>query len=123
MESIAGAIVVDTGFDLEKTWGIMENLLAPIVTPTTLPVHPVRELQELCQSHGFSLHVQEDRPSGQELIIVTAKVTSGETVITEKSSNTNRKAARKDVAMKLLNILQVWLLPVGFVVINRVAAV
>jgi len=55
IESIAGAILVDTAFDLECLWRIMKPILSPIITPETLVLHPLRELQELCCQHGYSL--------------------------------------------------------------------
>jgi len=55
VESIAGAILVDTGFNLERVWAVMKPLLSPLVTPQTLIMHPVVELFELCHLKGFWL--------------------------------------------------------------------
>lgn len=55
VESIAGAILVDTCFDIDNVWAVMRPLLEPIVTPATLDMHPVTELEEFCSGEGFNL--------------------------------------------------------------------
>lgn len=55
VESIAGAIAVDTRFDLGKVWAVMKPLLEPIVTPETLDMHPVTELEEHCLREKYHL--------------------------------------------------------------------
>jgi endoribonuclease Dicer len=56
VESIAGAVLVDTCFDLDKVWAVMKPLLEPIVTPATLDLHPVTDLEELCARQGYNLN-------------------------------------------------------------------
>ncbi|KAK1288094.1 hypothetical protein QJS10_CPB19g01166 [Acorus calamus] len=53
VESIAGAILIDTKLDIERVWETFEPLLSPIVTPDKLELPPLRELQELCSHHGY----------------------------------------------------------------------
>lgn len=67
MESIAGAILVDTSFNLDKVWVVMKPLLSPIITPETLMQHPVVELHELCSRNGYSLALKTIN-YGQEVI-------------------------------------------------------
>ncbi|CAH9128863.1 unnamed protein product [Cuscuta epithymum] len=55
VESIAGAILIDTKLDLGKVWEIFEPILSPIVTPESLELPPYRELIELCSSSGYFL--------------------------------------------------------------------
>lgn len=45
LESLAGAVLLDCGLEHEVVWRVFEPLLQPMVTPETLPIHPVRELQ------------------------------------------------------------------------------
>jgi endoribonuclease Dicer len=52
VESIAGAVLVDTCFDLDKVWAVMKPLLEPIVTPATLDLHPVTDLEEIYDQHS-----------------------------------------------------------------------
>ncbi|XP_011084676.1 endoribonuclease Dicer homolog 2 isoform X1 [Sesamum indicum] len=53
IESLAGAIFVDSGYNMEVVFQCVRPLLEPLVTPETLKLHPVRELVELCQSEHY----------------------------------------------------------------------
>lgn len=53
MESIAGAILIDTKLNLDEVWRIFKPILSPIVTPDKLELPPLRELIELCDSLGY----------------------------------------------------------------------
>ncbi|KAL4860046.1 Endoribonuclease Dicer 1 [Chlorella vulgaris] len=67
VESLLGAVFVDTGGNLDTTWAVIQRLLAPLVVPKTLPVHPVRRLQELVQQFGVNPKYEEvGRESGGE---------------------------------------------------------
>lgn len=57
IESIAGAVLVDSGFDTQVVWDVLKPLLLPIATPETLVVHPISELQELCTAKGYPMNV------------------------------------------------------------------
>ncbi|KAG2395488.1 Endoribonuclease Dicer-like protein [Vigna angularis] len=59
IESLAGAILVDSGYNMEVVWQSIKPLLEPLVTPETLRLHPVRELNELCQKRSYNI-IQED---------------------------------------------------------------
>lgn len=61
VESIAGAIFLDSGRDTAVVWKVFEPLLHPMVTPETLPMHPVRELQERCQQQAEGLEYKATR--------------------------------------------------------------
>lgn len=52
VESIAGAVFVDCGYSADQLWEVFRPLLEPLVSPETLELHPVTELQELCQKQG-----------------------------------------------------------------------
>ncbi|XP_024523828.1 endoribonuclease Dicer homolog 3b-like [Selaginella moellendorffii] len=54
VESLAGALLFDTGGNLEIVWSILEPLLRPIASLESLALHPVQELQELCQLKEIS---------------------------------------------------------------------
>nr|CAD1820291.1 unnamed protein product [Ananas comosus var. bracteatus] len=53
IESLAGAIYVDSGCNKETVWTSIKLLLEPIVTPETIEYHPVRELNELCSRKSY----------------------------------------------------------------------
>ncbi|KFK32317.1 hypothetical protein AALP_AA6G226200 [Arabis alpina] len=58
VESIAGALLIDTRLDLDQVWKVFEPLLSPLVTPDKLELPPYRELNELCDSLGYSFRVK-----------------------------------------------------------------
>ena len=45
LEALVGAVYVDCGGDLGTVWDVVRLLLHPLVTPTTVPVHPIRHIQ------------------------------------------------------------------------------
>ncbi|XP_051136464.1 endoribonuclease Dicer homolog 1 isoform X2 [Andrographis paniculata] len=61
VESIAGAIFLDSGCNTAVVWQVFQPLLNPMVTPETLPMHPVRELQERCQQQAEGLEYKATR--------------------------------------------------------------
>ncbi|KAL0416894.1 UNVERIFIED_CONTAM: Endoribonuclease Dicer1 [Sesamum latifolium] len=61
VESIAGAIFLDSGCNTAAVWKVFQPLLNPMVTPETLPMHPVRELQERCQQQAEGLEYKASR--------------------------------------------------------------
>ncbi|GAU13720.1 hypothetical protein TSUD_348240 [Trifolium subterraneum] len=61
LESIAGAIFLDSGRNTAVVWKVFQPLLHPMVTPETLPMHPVRELQERCQQQAEGLEYRASR--------------------------------------------------------------
>ncbi|KAK6123261.1 hypothetical protein DH2020_042989 [Rehmannia glutinosa] len=61
VESIAGAIFLDCGCNTAAVWKVFQPLLNPMVTPETLPMHPVRELQERCQQQAEGLEYKATR--------------------------------------------------------------
>jgi endoribonuclease Dicer len=54
IESIAGAIYIDSKCDKEKVWRAMKRLLEPLATAKTLKRDPVTELKELCEQRNYS---------------------------------------------------------------------
>ncbi|XP_048490834.1 dicer-like protein 4 isoform X2 [Beta vulgaris subsp. vulgaris] len=53
VESCIGAILLDTGFDLNHVWKVMLLFLNPAMRFSNLQLSPIRELLELCQYHGW----------------------------------------------------------------------
>eukprot|EP00887_Chlorella_sp_A99_P002196 scaffold21.g2196.t1 len=44
VESLIGAVYVDSGGSLPTAWAVIRHLLDPLVTPDTVPRHPIRQL-------------------------------------------------------------------------------
>ncbi|KAK7372002.1 hypothetical protein VNO80_05370 [Phaseolus coccineus] len=63
VESVAGAIYFDVGYDLEELWKNFRGILEPIVTPGDLEQQPqpVTALFEICQKRGKNVEIQQER--------------------------------------------------------------
>eukprot|EP00803_Ostreobium_quekettii_P002896 evm.model.scf_898EXC.5 EVM.evm.TU.scf_898EXC.5 scf_898EXC:44547-57562(-) len=64
VEALIGATYLDAYGSFKATWAIWEPLLQPLHTPDTVPMHPVRELLELCQAFHWDVEFRRvrDRP-------------------------------------------------------------
>nr|AUH15440.1 dicer-like 4 protein [Dimocarpus longan] len=74
VESCLGAILLDTGFNLETVWKVMLSFLDPIMSFSSFQLSPLRELQELCQSHNLIVDFPTIKKGGKYL--VEGKVTT-----------------------------------------------
>ncbi|XP_050249564.1 endoribonuclease Dicer homolog 1-like [Quercus robur] len=70
VESIAGAIFLDSGQEISVVWKVFQPLLHPMVTPDTLPMHPVRELQERCRQQAERLEYKASRSGNMATVEV-----------------------------------------------------
>nr|XP_016506314.1 PREDICTED: dicer-like protein 4 [Nicotiana tabacum] len=104
VESCMGAILLDTGFDLNRAWHIMLSFLKPVMSFTRLQLNPKRELHELCQSYGWHLKFLVSKKDSKYL--VEAKV-NGENVSEAASAlNINKKAAARMAAQQVHSSLK-----------------
>ncbi|KAI9117838.1 hypothetical protein K1719_011253 [Acacia pycnantha] len=55
IESLAGAIMVDSRFNKDIVFKSIMPLLEPLITLETTQIHPVCELQEVCQKQYYKL--------------------------------------------------------------------
>ncbi|GER28274.1 dicer-like 2 protein [Striga asiatica] len=94
IESLAGAIFVDSGYDKEIVFQSMKPLLEPLITPETLRIHPVRELTELCQREHFIFKKPLiSRKNGTTYATVEAEAHG--VVYKETRSSVDKKMAKK----------------------------
>ncbi|XP_022729085.1 dicer-like protein 4 isoform X2 [Durio zibethinus] len=91
VESCFGAILLDTGFNLNHVWKIMLSLLDPIKSLSSVQLNPIRELQELCQFRKWDLKFPTSK-SGRNFS-VDAKVNAGDVLVAVSAINPNRKDA------------------------------
>ncbi|PKI46061.1 hypothetical protein CRG98_033555 [Punica granatum] len=101
-ESVAAAIYVDIGFDLEQLWVIFRSLLEPVVTLEVLQhqPQPVTLLYELCQKKGKTVHFQNWKKHSRNItsVFVDGKfVASG----SSRMKETAKLNAAKSALMKL----------------------
>ncbi|XP_048135672.1 ribonuclease 3-like protein 3 [Rhodamnia argentea] len=59
VESTIGAVFVDSNWSMDTVWKVSKSMLEPIISPTTLKLHPVTELYELCQKKSLMLSFKD----------------------------------------------------------------
>lgn len=107
VESLAGAIFLDSDYQLDKVWNVFKKILRPLVTPETLRIEPTRELRELCQKSkiGDPKFNVERAIRGDNLISVTIEM-KGET-IKAFGHKEDKHSAKKIAAIEALKALKV----------------
>ncbi|KAL8532953.1 hypothetical protein ACS0TY_009277 [Phlomoides rotata] len=99
MESIAGAIYIDSGCDKERVFESMRPLVEPLVTLETLGLHPIRELNELCQKMQY--HFDKPVVSRKNgMTYVTAEVEAKGDVHKASRYASDRKISAEKLACK-----------------------
>ncbi|XP_073000978.1 endoribonuclease Dicer homolog 4-like isoform X2 [Typha latifolia] len=101
VESCFGAVLLDTGFDLNRVWSLMLLLLGPALNFSSFQVNPVRELRELCQSYDLKLCLPVPIKD-KEGYFVRVEVDIKGSILTCTATNKNTKAARKMAAQEAL---------------------
>ncbi|XP_035546852.1 dicer-like protein 4 isoform X1 [Juglans regia] len=105
VESSLGAILLDSGFNLELMWTIMLSFLDPIMRFSSLQISPFRELQELCQSYNWDLQFLTSEKGGMSL--VEAQVNGKDVCATASATYGNKKDAIRIASRKISTILKV----------------
>ncbi|KAK3027516.1 hypothetical protein RJ639_040231, partial [Escallonia herrerae] len=108
MESIAGALLIDSHLNLDQVWKIFRPLLSPIVTPDNLELPPLRELIELCDSLGYFL--KENCITKGERVQAQLKLQLKNALLVAEGCGQNRKSAKGQAASRLLKELEVLLM-------------
>jgi endoribonuclease Dicer len=105
IESIAGAIYIDSKCDKEKVWRAMKQLLEPLATAKTLNRDPVTELKELCEQRNYSTpSYATTRKDG----VTSVKVWAAGTLHSRTGTGTGRnKDVMASAAKSLLRKLKV----------------
>ncbi|KAL8532956.1 hypothetical protein ACS0TY_009280 [Phlomoides rotata] len=105
MESIAGAIYIDSGCDKERVFESMRPLVEPLVTLETLGLHPIRELNELCQKMQY--HFDKPVVSRKNgMTYVTVEVEAKGDVHKASRYASDRKSAEKLACKDVLKTLK-----------------
>ncbi|XP_022732896.1 endoribonuclease Dicer homolog 2-like isoform X2 [Durio zibethinus] len=105
VESLAGAIFVDSGYNKDTVFQSIRPLLEPMITPETLTVHPVKELNELCQKEHFELR----KPivlSDNGVASITIEVEANGKVFKHTSTAYDKKMAKKLASKQVLKCLK-----------------
>ncbi|KAF3321056.1 endoribonuclease Dicer 1 isoform X1 [Carex littledalei] len=101
VESIAGAIFLDSSLETSVVWRVFQPLLDPMVTPETLPMHPVRELQERCQQQADGLEYKATRSGNVAIVEVYV-----DGIQIGVAQNPQKKMAQKLAARNALVVLR-----------------
>ncbi|KAG1355238.1 hypothetical protein COCNU_07G013500 [Cocos nucifera] len=104
VESIAGAILIDTELNLDMIWGIFQPILSPIVTPDKLAFPPLRKLIELCSYLGYFINTKCTN-TGEEVAAELAVQLKDELLV-GRGCDRNRKSAKAQAAACLLKDLE-----------------
>ncbi|URE47590.1 Ribonuclease III domain [Musa troglodytarum] len=104
VESIAGAVLIDTKLDLDKVWEIFEPLLSPIATPENLELPPLRELTELCSHHGYFLNTTCTNEGDMNVAVLEVQLE--DVLLVREGREKNKKAAKGQAAYLLLKDLE-----------------
>ncbi|XP_047327310.1 dicer-like protein 4 isoform X2 [Impatiens glandulifera] len=96
VESFIGAILLDTGFDLNRVWDIVISFMDPF---TKLQINPLRELVELCQFYHWDLQLPAVEKDGR--FVIEGKVEGTGVLETAYSINLNKKAGQRAVSEQL----------------------
>ncbi|KAK2965570.1 hypothetical protein RJ640_018736 [Escallonia rubra] len=105
VESIAGALLIDSHLNLDQVWKIFRPLLSPIVTPENLELPPLRELIELCDSLGYFL--KENCITKGERVQAQLKLQLKNALLVAEGCGQNRKTAKGQAASHLLKELEI----------------
>ncbi|XP_062078299.1 dicer-like protein 4 isoform X2 [Humulus lupulus] len=103
VESCVGAILLDTGFNLNCVWSIMLSFLDRIISFSTLQLNPLRELQELFQSSFGPGDTLFSVTKKDGLYTVEAKVKGNDNdYATASATNKSIKEAKKIAAEQIV---------------------
>ncbi|XP_071713455.1 endoribonuclease Dicer homolog 2-like [Rutidosis leptorrhynchoides] len=105
IESLAGAILVDSGYDKELVFKKIMPLLGPLVTPETLKLHPVKELHDLTQKHHYNLKKSHKRTE-DGTICFTVEVEAEGHVLKESCMARDKKMGERLASRSVLNLLK-----------------
>ncbi|XP_039018173.1 endoribonuclease Dicer homolog 2-like isoform X1 [Hibiscus syriacus] len=105
MESLAGAIFVDSGYNKEAVFRSIRPLLEPMITPETMTVHPVKELHDLCQKEQYELR-KPVVSSDNGVSSITVEVEANGRVFKHTSTASDKKMAKKLASKEVLKSLK-----------------
>ncbi|XP_038879795.1 dicer-like protein 4 isoform X2 [Benincasa hispida] len=104
VESSVGAVLVDTGFDMNYVWKIMLSFVDPIMSFSGFQLSPIRDLIEFCQNCGWKLEFNSSKMEGY--YSVKAEVKGGNFHDTASAANRRKKDAEKIAANLILTKLK-----------------
>ncbi|KAH6774267.1 hypothetical protein C2S51_012671 [Perilla frutescens var. frutescens] len=104
VESIAGAVLIDSKLNLDEVWKVLKPLLSPIVTPDKLELPPSRELTELCDSLGY--FIKDRYLTKGDVVHAELRLQLETVLLIGNGSGPTSKAAKGMAALQLLKKLE-----------------
>lgn len=105
VESCLGAILLDTGFNLNRVWEIMLSFLKPIMSFSSLQLSPIRELRELCQAHSWGLEFVPTKMGKKYSVCAT--VNGNNVCVSASTTRLNKKDGIRICAQLIFDKLKV----------------
>ncbi|KAI3750883.1 hypothetical protein L2E82_21775 [Cichorium intybus] len=110
IESLAGAILVDSGYDKDKVFESIRPLLEPLVTPDTVKLHPFRELEYICQKNHYEIKTSKKRSDDGTMSYTIEVVTDIDNIVFKDSCMAaDKKTAKRLVSKSVLKLLKEYL--------------
>lgn len=104
IESLAGAIFIDSGFNKEVVFKSISPLLEPLITPETLKLNPVRELNHILQTHHYTM--KKNRTCENGVASITLEVEANGFVHKHTCTASDKKTAKKMAYKAVLKSLK-----------------
>ncbi|KAL8242948.1 hypothetical protein R6Q59_013250 [Mikania micrantha] len=104
VESCVGAILLDSGFNLDVVWNVMISFLDPVMKFSALQQNPIRELQELCQFYNWKIEYSSVKKD--KMFSVKALVNGGEVCEPVTATNFSKKTAKRNACQELCLMLK-----------------
>ncbi|XP_022134940.1 dicer-like protein 4 isoform X2 [Momordica charantia] len=104
VESCVGAVLVDTGFDMNYVWKIMLSFLDPIISFSGFQLSPIRDIIEFCQDCGSNLQFNESKTG--KYYSVEADVKGDNFHATASAAHRRKRDAKKIAANLILTKLK-----------------
>ncbi|KAL7582994.1 endoribonuclease Dicer homolog 2-like [Lactuca sativa] len=110
IESLAGAILVDSGYDKDRVFQSIRPLLEPLVTPETLKLHPVKELHDICQKNHCEIKKSAKRTETDDgRFSFTIEVVKDDIVLKDSCMAADKKMAERLASKSVLKLLKEYL--------------
>ncbi|XP_050220026.1 endoribonuclease Dicer homolog 3 isoform X2 [Mercurialis annua] len=105
LESISGAVLIDTKFNLEEVWRIFMPLLSPLANPENLELPPLRELMLLCDSRGYFLK-NKCVSKNDDTVHAQLRLQISDVLLVGDGYERSKKSAKEKAAIHLLKELE-----------------
>ncbi|KAL5723260.1 hypothetical protein ACHQM5_006678 [Ranunculus cassubicifolius] len=104
IESLAGAILIDSGYDKDTVWKCIRPILEPLATLDSMKIQPIVELENLCRSKGYESETRVGCVDGETSITVEVKADG--VLYSDTRSGMKKKEGKKLAAKAVLRMLK-----------------